>query len=164
MRSPVAMPLAKAEKTELAAGEFTGDGLRTFTKAEFTALGISQEVFFSTAVLNAANELRTVRYRFERDRKQVIAYAAMESTEPIVASAVLAPGFLNLWQQTLGDTVLVVVPNRFTAYVFPRLASDYLEYSPMVFRAYRDTAWPVSVEVFEVSTDGWLCIGAYTEP
>jgi hypothetical protein len=34
----------------------------------------------------------------------------------------------------------------------------------MIFRAYRATAWPVSVEVFEVSPTGWRCIGAYEEP
>jgi len=77
---------------------------------------------------------------------------------------VLAPKFLEMFKDTLGEKVLLVVPNRFTAYVFPALASNYEEYWPMVFEAYRQTAWPVSVEVFEVSVDGFRAAGIYREP
>ena len=79
-------------------------------------------------------------------------------------SVVLSPKFLALFQDTLGPKVLVVVPNRFTAYVFPRLVSSYREYSPGVFEDYRATAHPVSVEVFELSDAGLRAIGAYEEP
>ena len=113
---------------------------------------------------NAASEFAELKPRYERGTNKVIAYAALESTKPTVASAVLAPKFLESFKETLGDTVLVVIPNRFTAFIFPKLASRYAEYSPMVFRAYRDTSWPVSVEVFEVNAKGWRCIGAYEEP
>jgi hypothetical protein len=34
----------------------------------------------------------------------------------------------------------------------------------MVFEAFRATAYPVSVEVFEVSADGMRAIGVYEEP
>jgi hypothetical protein len=82
----------------------------------------------------------------------------------MVAAAVLAPGFLDRFKDVFGEKILVVVPNRFTAYVFPRLASEHQAFRPMIFRAFRETAWPVSVEMFEVSTAGWRCIGAYEEP
>jgi len=112
----------------------------------------------------AAADLATLKPRYERDRKQVIQYAELRSDRPIVASAVLAPKFLKLFKDTLGEKVLLVVPNRFTAYVFPVLASNYQDYYPMVFDAYRATAWPVSVEVFEVSTGGLRAVGVYREP
>ena len=82
----------------------------------------------------------------------------------ILQHQILAPGFLNLWKDSLGEKVLVVVPNQCTAYVFPRLASEYLNYAPMVLRANRESTYPVSIEVFEVSSAGWRCIGAYEEP
>jgi hypothetical protein len=69
-----------------------------------------------------------------------------------------------MFQETIGDSVLLVVPNRYRAFIFPRLASRYEEYTPMVFEAYRATAYPVSVEVFEVSADGMRAIGVYEEP
>jgi len=106
------------------------------------------------AAQTAAVDLATLTPRYERNRKQVIQYAELKSDRPIVASAVLAPKFLDLFKDTLGEKVLLVVPNRFAAYVFPALASNYQDYWPMIFEAFRATAWPVSVEVFEVSGKG----------
>jgi hypothetical protein len=164
MHTPVVVPLAEAQRTELAAGALSPGGLTAFTKDDFAALLVDRELFHSVAILNTAYDLKKLRFRFERDKHRVIRYAAIESDEPVVASAVLFPGFLDLWKNTLGEKVLIVVPNRYTAYLFPRLATDYLDYAPMIFRAYRDTAYPVSVEVFEIGPDGWHCLGAYAEP
>jgi hypothetical protein len=112
----------------------------------------------------AAADLAALKPRYERNRKQVIEYAELVSDRPIVASAVLAPKFLDLFRDTLGEKVLLVVPNRFHAYVFPALASNYQDYYPMVDEAYHDTAWPISIEVFEVSTEGFRAIGVYRTP
>jgi hypothetical protein len=71
---------------------------------------------------------------------------------------------LKLFADTLGDRVLLVVPSRYRAYVFPKLASRYLEYTPMVFEAYRATEFPVSVELFELGADGMKAVGIYEEP
>lgn len=164
MHAPIAVPLAEAQKTELAAGVLTEDGLTSLTKDAFAGLFVDREAFHSLAILNTAYDMKHLRYRFDRDARHVIRYAAVESDQPVVASAVLFPGFLNLWKETLGEKLLIVVPNRFTAFLFPRLASDYLDYAPMIFRAYRETPYPVSTEVFELSSDGWRCLGAYSEP
>jgi hypothetical protein len=165
MRAPVTAPITGAKKTVLAGGALGDEGgLVSMPKEVFAATKMPWEIFFAQARENAAADFAELKPRYERDAKKVIVYAALESRKPIVASAVLAPKFLESFKDTLGDTVLVVVPNRFTAFVFPKLASRYAEYSPMVFRAYRDTSWPVSVEVFEVSGEGWRCIGAYEEP
>jgi hypothetical protein len=94
----------------------------------------------------------------------VIQYAELSSAQPIVASAVLAPKFLPLFKDTLGDSVLVVVPNRYTAFVFPQLATRYQEYFPLVFAAYGETAYPVSVEVFEFSAKGIRAVGVFDRP
>ncbi len=112
----------------------------------------------------AAVDLATLLPRYSRDRKAVIQYAELVSNRPLVASAVLAPEFLGLFADTLGEKVLLVVPSRFQAFVFPALASNYQDYWPMVFAAYRATPWPVSVEVFEVSKEGLRAVGVYQEP
>ena len=57
----------------------------------------------------------------------------------------------------------VAVPNRYTVYVFPRLASEYKEYSPLVMGAYHDSAYPVSLEVFEISPGGIRAIGVFED-
>jgi hypothetical protein len=126
--------------------------------------GVETKAIQQLAAPAAAADLATLKPRYVRDRKQVIQYAELRSDQPIVASAVLAPKFLDLFKDTLGDEVLLVVPSRFVAYVFPKLASNYQDYFPMVFEAYRATAWPVSVEVFEVSAGGFRAVGVYQEP
>jgi len=94
----------------------------------------------------------------------VIEYAELRSNRPIVASAVLATGFLRLFRDTLGEKVLLIVPNRFTAYVFPALASNFQDYSPMIISAFHETAYPVSTEVFELSARGAKSVGLFEEP
>ena len=163
-RAPVTLPIAGAERTVICAGFLAEDGLRAMTRAELAAMGLGMDRFAGRARENARADLAGLVPRYERNRHQVIEYAELQSTKPIVTSAVLGPKFLALFKDTLGEKVLVAVPNRFTAFVFPALASRYEEYGPMVRAARGATAWPVSVEVFEVSAAGVRCVGRYAEP
>lgn len=162
--APVTVAIAGAERTVLCAGFLDEEGPRALTKAELAGMGIELERFMARARQNAVADLAGLKPRYERNRKRVIEYAELRSERPIVASAVLAPKFLELWKDTLGEKVLLVVPNRFTAFVFPALSGNHADYAPMVFEALRATAWPVSVEVFEVSAQGIRCVGRYEEP
>ncbi len=160
MRAPVALPIVGAQRTEIAFGRLTADGLEALAKSEAEP----GETLLDTAKGNAAADLATLKPRYERDRHKVIQYAELRSTQPIVASAVLAPKFLSLFKDTLGDSVLVVVPSRYTAFVFPQLATRYQEYYPMVFAAYGESAYPVSVEVFEFNASGIRAVGVFDRP
>jgi hypothetical protein len=160
MHVPVALPIVGAQRTEIALGRLTPDGLEAFPKSETADDG----ALFAAGRANAAADLATLTPRYVRDRRKVIQYAELTSTQPIVASAVLAPKFLDLFKSTLGDSVLVVVPSRYSAYVFPQLATHYREYYPLIFAAYEETAFPVSVEVFELSTKGIRAVGIFDRP
>jgi len=156
----VALPIAGAKRTEIAFGIFGADGPELFGKGEDPA----DAALLAKARDRATVDLVSLTLRYARDRQKVIQYAELTSPKPIVASAVLAPKFRGLFRDTLGETVLVVVPNRYTAYVFPALASRYQEYYPMVFAAFRETAYPVSVEVLEISAAGIRAVGVYERP
>ncbi len=162
--APVTLPIAGAERTVFCAGFLGEEGLRAMRKDDLLAMVISMERFGARARENAAADLAKLKPRYQRNRQRVIEYAELSSKDPIVVSAVLAPKFLELFKDTLGEKVLVVVPNRFTAFVFPPLAGRYEEYAPMVLEALRRTAWPVSVEVFEISAVGVRSVGRYAEP
>lgn len=164
MRAPVTMPISGAQRTELAFGRLTGDGLEGFSPRALESLRLSREWLLAAGRENAAEDLAALKLRYVRDRNRVIEYAELTSERPIVASALLAPNFLELFHDTLGQAVLLVVPSRFAAYVFPKLASRYQEYYPLVFEAYRATAFPVSLEVFEFSPEGIKAVGVYEEP
>jgi hypothetical protein len=159
MHTPIALPIDGAQRTEIAFGTLGEDGLEPFAKGAVEANG----ELFVAAREAAAADLATLAPRYVRDRRKVIQYAELSSMRPIVASAVLAPKFLAQFHNTLGDSVLVVVPSRYTAFVFPQLASRYQEYYPLVFEAYRATAYPVSVELFEFSVRGIRAMGVFDE-
>lgn len=163
MRAAVTGAIPAAQRTEFAAGAWREEELTAWTRDEFSALGLSWDDFFAKARVNAAADLALLKPRYIRDRRKIIQYAALRSELPIMPSAVLAPKFLDLFAETLGPKVLVTVPNRHTAFVFPALASDYREFAPMVLEAYRATSYPVSIEIFEVSTEGLRAVGVYSE-
>ena len=160
----VTLPIAGAERTEVCAGFMEEEGPRAMTKAELAGMGIEMARFAARARENAQADLAGLKPRYERNKKRVIEYAELRSEKPVVAGAVLAPKFAALFASTLGEKLLVVVPNRFTAFVFPALAGNHGDYAPMVLAALRETAWPVSVELLEVSKEGVRCVGRFAEP
>ena len=164
MKAPVSAPIPGAEKTELVAAIIADSEATYLSRAQFDALKMDWAAFAAETQANADAELKSIKTEYVRDRKKVIVYAALRSPHRLIASAVLAPKFLDLFKDTLGEKVLVVIPNRSTAYVFPALASNYREYAPLIFEAYRATAFPVSTEVFELSPDGMKAVGAFEEP
>lgn len=164
MHREVAFEIPNAQRTVLAPALWKNDEYLFPTRKYFESLNVDIAAIRQLAAQAATADLAVLTPRYERNRKQVIQYAELKSDRPIVATAVLAEKFLEIFRDTLGEKVLLVVPNRFTAYVFPVLASNYQDYSPMVFEAFRATAWPVSVEVFEVSVAGLRAVGVYEEP
>jgi len=164
MHREVTWPIPGAERTVIAPVVVDGDEYLFPSRKIWEQFQLSDAEIQRRGAVAAAADLATLHPRYERDRKQVIQYAELISERPIVASAVLAPKFLDLFRDTLGDEVYLVVPSRFQAFVFPVLASNYQDYYPMVFEAYRATAWPVSFEVFELSAAGMKTVGMYREP
>ncbi|EDY17833.1 hypothetical protein CfE428DRAFT_4572 [Chthoniobacter flavus Ellin428] len=164
MHREVTWEIPGAGRTVIAPVELEGDQYRfpsrkTWDESHFAPADIQRR-----GAIMAAADLATLKPNYHRDRKQVIQYAELTSDRPIVCSAVLAPKFLDLFRDTLGDKVMLVVPNRFTAYVFPVLASNYQDYYPMVLDAFDSSTWPISVEVFELSDKGMRTVGVYQSP
>ncbi len=164
MHQPVTAPIPNAQKTDLAAGTLAADTLEPLAKTDLEKLGSTWEKFAAQARTNAAADLAQLKPEYVRNRKKIIEYATLKSPKPIVATAVLAPGFRALFAETLGPDILVVVPSKNLAFVFPKLASTYREYAAMVLEAYRDSDHKVSLEVFEITEQGMQAIGVYPDP
>jgi hypothetical protein len=164
MKAPVTAPIPGAKKSELVAAEVSNGEVVYLSREKFGALGVDWKTFAAGTQPAADKELAALEIDYVRDRRKVIAYAEVRSPRGLVASAVQAPKFLELFKETLGEKVLLVIPHRGTAFVFPALASAYREYAPLVLKAYRATAFPVSTEVFELSTDGLRAIGMFEDP
>ncbi len=164
MKAPVVSPIAGAQKSELVAGMMGETEVAYLPRARFDELAADWPAFAEKARANADEEVKSLKLEYVRDRKKVITYAEVRSPHGLIASAALSSKFLALFKDTLGEKVLIVIPNRTVAYVFPALASNYQDYAPLILEAYRATAFPVSKEVFELSAAGLKAVGAFEEP
>ena len=157
-------PLANAKRTVLAAGFLGEDGIETFSKAAVEGLHLPWPDFVKRALANADADVDKLSIVYTRNRKKVIEYAEVRSKDGLIVSAVLAPKFFTLFQDTLGPSFLVAVPNRELAYAFPKLASHVEDYAQPVLEAYRNSTHPVTLEIFEVDAHGIKAVGLYPDP
>lgn len=161
MHPEVSFPIAAAERTVLVPGYLAGDELHYMSAAQFKALNISWPAFQARA--QAHRTTNKVKAEFSRGANKVIEYASVTSESPLTATAILSPDFLKIFADIFGPKLLVALPNRYTIFVFPALATNYREYAPMIISAYRATPYPVSLEIFEVSAAGLRAVGGFEE-
>jgi len=109
---------------------------------------------------------RTAREVFEslepnyvRDKNGVIKYAALESKNPLTASAVLAPGFAERFAATLGPDLLVALPNRYQILVFSRQDQAFQQMGEFIISGYLSSNYPVSREIFALDKGKLRSIG-----
>lgn len=164
MRPAASGSVKGAERTLLAGGLWDGSELRAFSKMEWASLGVDWEQFERKARAQSTQDLARMEIRLDRDKRQVIRFAELRCREPLVASAVLAPGFVERFAEILGESVYVAVPSRYQAFVFPKLVGDPRQYAHLVLKGYRDTIYPVSLELFETFYGGLRAIGLFQEP
>lgn len=97
--------------------------------------------------------------RYVRDKNGVIEYAVLESTNPLTASAVLAPEFAERFAGTLGPDLLVALPNRFQILVFSRQDQAFQKMSEFIISGYLSSTYPVSREIFSLEKGKLRSIG-----
>ncbi len=161
MHPEVSFPISGAKRTVLVPGYMSDGDPQYFTKKDWDALGLTWDAFRARAARNATE--KKISGELIRDSKKVVQYAAISSEDPLTATMVLSPDFLKKFKDIFGPNILVAIPNRFTVLVFPSLASDYKDYAGLVLSAYHDSAYPVSLEVFEISADGLRAVGVYED-
>ena len=164
MKPPVTYEIPKSQRAVLVPALLKDGEPVYMSQKEFKALGVDWKAFLDAARANATEELKKLTPEYTRNRKKVIEFATLTSDSELTAGTVLSPEFLKMFQDTIGDKVIVVIPNRYTVYVFPVLASRYQDYTPMVAEAYHATSRPVSMEAYELSDKGLRTIGLYQEP
>lgn len=168
MHPAVSQPIPGAQATLLAAGysapESGDDEIHYFQKAEWESLGKPDWALFVQKTQAAASaELTRLTPTLVRDRNQVIECAILHSDRQTTACALLAPEFRKRFADIFGPKLLVAVPDRFTIYVFPSLASRYAEYGSQVLSVYRSSPYRVSLELFELSAQGLRTVGSFEE-
>lgn len=159
MHAPVSKPIAQAQRTILAAAYLSDSELKYFTRQQFSALKIDFDEFGRRALKNARE--KNLKTEFVRDKNKILESAYLHSEDPLTATVVLSPEFYGQFAKDFGPNFLVAIPNRFSVYVFPALASKYRDYAQRVLQEYAGSSYPVSLEVFELGENGLKAIGTY---
>jgi hypothetical protein len=161
MGAPISAPVENAQRTVRAAGYWDGSQLKAFDRKRWGLLRLNWPIFETKARGANSGDFQKLQVHFKRDKRMVIEYAEITSDEGLVSSGVLAPEFGEKFQETFGDVLLLAVPSRSRAFVFPQLASDVSKYSGLVWSAYRETAYPVTVELLEWKKGTLRAVGLF---
>ena len=157
----VVQPIPGAKMTGLVPGRETSLGVRYLTPSEYAGLNVSWAGFRQRAEAAAARQFAILKPRVIRDAKGFARYAVINGKSHLTASAIFAPDFRKQFRESMGDDLIVLIPDRFTIYVFPRSMSEYKQFGRQIIEAYDEATYPVSYEVFLLNRDGLSCIGSF---
>jgi len=167
----VTQPIPGAKETVFAAVAVSADKngvprILPLPKAALAALGLDWAAFSSKTAAAASAALAKLQPEWIRDDHRVIECAILrcEHPEEDISIALLAPDFLKRFKPVFGRKILIAIPERNTAYLFPSLASRYPDYAGRILSLYRKSAHPVSRELYELSATGLRAVGIYEEP
>jgi hypothetical protein len=158
----VAKPISGARSTVVVAGRETRlGGVRVLSRAEFEGLGMSWAAYERKAAEAADRVFATLKPEVTRDAKGFARFAVVKGKSHLTASTVLAPKFYAAFRQTMGDDLVVLIPDRFTVYVFPRPMGEYKDWGKRILREYAEATYPVSVEVLLLNRGGLSALGSF---
>lgn len=137
-----------AQETVAVPARQTLSGAVTLSAREWQAAGLEWPRVLAAATERATRLEKSMAIQWERDSRKVVQYGFIESKDPFISSVIYSPGFLQHFREHLGNEVLVVVPDRFSVYVFPRFGKTLDEFGPSLVRRYEEAVFKVSLEVF----------------
>jgi hypothetical protein len=164
MEHEVSFPISGSKFTVLAPARMGESGIEFPTVGAWAAAKLDEDRMGRVTAHFATEMLRHTKVVWSRNSKNVIEYAVLRSDKFPVCVTVFAPEFLKQFEDVFGPKVTLVMPNRQTIFVFPAVAVDFSEHSPMILEAWRSPAAKVSLEVFELGTQGLRAIGRIEEP
>lgn len=136
-------------------------GLLRLSKAEFDATGLTWEKFLNQAAAASAAHLQTLKPDIKRNAKGTAQYAVLKSDSHLTAGTILCPEFFTQFREIFGDKLVVLIPDHFTVYIFPRGFSDFQNMGPEILTIHEKATWPASQEAFEITPDGLKCLGTF---
>lgn len=108
--------------------------------------------------------LAAARTEIRRDRHQVIDRILITADTPLLSSIVLTPAFYAKFEPLLGDGFHLIIPDRRTIALYPRLGGRIPpEDASVLLEINRFSTYPVSREVFRVTRDGLVADGILSE-
>lgn len=99
-----------------------------------------------------------------RDKNRVIQRILITGDDPLLPALATAPAFYRRFEPLLGDGFHVIIPDRGTIALYPRLVGGIppAEAATLI-EINRLATYPVSTEVFRASRDGLVAEGALVQ-
>ncbi len=166
MRNKAAKPVKDSQKTDIVAARISTFGPEVLQPEDFKELGLEWDAFAAKAAATATSHFKSLKtkIRIFRDSRGIAEYAVLETNDdPLVASSVFSPEFLQFFKKSFGDRFLVAIPDRTTIFVFPRGMDTFKEFGPDITNRYLSATYPCSLELLELDKTGLRAIGSFSD-
>jgi hypothetical protein len=158
-RMPVQRFLPGSKRTVLFPARMGRHGEITPLQGDSALTEASWDRFLKESGERAGLLLATMDPRMIRDARGVIQMAVISRDDPMTASCILAPGFLQRFSAIFGPELIVAIPARNKIYIFPKLANRLPDISRTITDDYLISPMPISTELFEISRKGIRAVG-----
>ena len=141
-------PIDGSQRTTLAIARVVDGEIEPLTREQKKSVHMTFDQIRAEALKTASSTLARMKPEFLRDKNGVIRHAAIESSDPLTASCVLAPEFSETFRDTLGPDLLVAIPTRNQVLVFSKQDDTHLRLAETIIGNYLSSNQPVSREIF----------------
>ncbi len=157
---PVNKPIPGSRTARLAVARDAGHGELEYATT-LGALSHAQDA----AAQHAREWIDAAEVDERRDADGVVTRVLIKSEDPMLPALAAAPGLYDRYEPVLGDGFYVVVPDRNTIALYPRLAGDGIPRSDAaaLLEMNRLATYPVSREVFRATRFGLAADGVLSE-
>jgi hypothetical protein len=163
MKPDYALSIPGSKETILTPARVQGAEVTFLKKDEIARLKLDLDSIRRVTAVSASAVLAKLKPEYVRDKRGVILYALLASDSPATASAVLAPDFADKFADAFGPDILVAIPTRYRIYVYPALASRFEDTADLILSDYEVSGYPVSKEVFRITSQGLKAVGRFDE-
>jgi hypothetical protein len=123
-------------------------GIETYSKEQFKKLGLSVETFAARSKAAADKLLVSFKPEMARDENGKVIYALYRSERAVVASLLMAPSLPKVFEEMFGKEIWVVMPNRYSMFVFPAQPEVLKDFAEELAERYKNDAYAASGEIF----------------
>ncbi|MFZ9933266.1 MAG: hypothetical protein ACO3G9_08730 [Chthoniobacterales bacterium] len=157
---PVNRPIPGSRTARLAVARHAGHGELEYATTQ-GALRHAQDL----AAAHTREWIAAAKVEERRDADGVITRVVITSDDPLLPAIAASPGLYDRYEPVLGDGFYVVVPDRGTIALYPRLAAEGIppRDATALLEVNRLATYPVSREVFRATRRGLVADGVLTE-
>lgn len=161
LQTATARPLAQSKSTILSPATETPSGLTILDADQWKHLGLTWEEFLTKAKEAAAKHLESLKPESIKDERGTVSHIKLFSESHLTSSILLCPELFARFSPILGTEIIVIVPDRFTLFLFPRRTSSFVKHGPEIAALFAAATYPASDEAFELTETGLKSIGNF---